>query len=303
MNSVIAIVGPTAIGKTALAICLCKEFNGEIVSADSRQVYRYMDVGTAKPSHEEQEQIRHHLINVVNPDETFSLALYQSRARLAVEDIGRRNKQAFLVGGSGLYVWALLEGWRIPAISPDMLLRQELEVRAKTEGDHVLYQELADIDPIAAQNIEPRNMRRVIRALEVCKQGSKFSDLQIKEPFFDYTVIGLTTSKDQLYDRIDRRVDWMMENGLLNEVQNLCDMGYGFHLPSMSGIGYRHMGMYFRGECDLNSAVQKMKIDTHRFTRRQYNWFSVENKNICWFTIGEGLEETVSDHVYNIVRN
>ncbi len=303
MNSVIAIVGPTAIGKTNLALHLSRKFGGEIVSADSRQVYRHMDIGTAKPTIEEQKQARHYLIDEVNPDEEFSLALYQNRARQAIEDIHKRNKQAFLVGGSGLYIWSLLEGWRIPEVPPDPDLRKKLEDRANKEGGEVLFQELAELDPVAAQNIDPRNVRRVIRALEVCNQGSTFSELQIKKPFFDYNVIGLTTERADLFNRIDLRVDWMIENGLLNEVEKLVAMGYGFDLPAMSGIGYKQMGTYLQGKIQLTKAVERTKFDTHRFARSQYSWFSLKDKRIRWFKKGEAVEKEASKYIQSVLVN
>lgn len=303
MKSVIAIVGPTAIGKTNLALHLSQNFSGEVVSADSRQVYRYMDIGTAKPTKEEQRQVKHYLIDEVNPDEDFSLALYQNKARKAIEDIQKRNRQAFLVGGSGLYVWSLLEGWRIPEVPPDLGFRQKLESRALTEGGEVLYRKLAELDPVAAQNIDPRNIRRVIRALEVCNQGNTFSELQVKKPFFDYNIIGLTTERADLFKRIDLRVDWMMENGLLNEVEDLLAMGYGYNLPSLSGMGYKQMGMYLQGEINLENAIERTKYDTHRFARSQYSWFSLKDERIRWFNIGEDVNDSVSKYLQDVLDN
>ena len=180
-------MGPTAIGKSSLALELGRTFGGEIINADSRQVYRYMDIGTAKPTLEERAVVPHHLIDVVNPDQDFNLALYQSKVRKIIDDIQRRRKPALLVGGSGLYVWAILEGWRIPAVPPDHVMRQELEARAQSEGVKALYEELKQLDPDAAERIDPRNVRRLIRAIEVSRQGKPFSRLQGKEPCLLYT--------------------------------------------------------------------------------------------------------------------
>ncbi len=298
MNCLVAIVGPTAAGKSNLALELCQTFNGEIISADSRQVYRYMDIGTAKPTKEEQAAVPHHLINVVNPDEDFSLATYQSKALESVQDIQRRGKTAFLVGGSGLYVWALLEGWRIPSVPPDPDFRKELEATARAGGGEALYGKLKEIDPAAAERIDPRNVRRVIRALEVCQQGTQFSELQVKKPFVDSIIIGLTMDRDDLYKRIDTRVDSMMEQGLVQEVENLVAKSYGLDLPSMSGLGYREIGLYLRGKTDLPTAIQQIKFDTHSFARHQYNWFRLKDKRINWFE----AEKEATKAVYRFVR-
>ena len=301
MSPLVAIVGPTATGKSSLALELCQTLNGEIISADSRQVYRYMDIGTAKPTEEEQALVPHHLIDVVNPDEDFSLALYQSRALEAIDYIQRRGKLAFLVGGSGLYVWALLEGWRIPQVPPDPALRQSLEARAKVEGGEKLYDELKETDPAAAERIDPRNVRRVIRALEVGLQGTPFSQLQVKQPLVDSIIIGLTTDRADLYRRIDARVDNMIEKGLVEEVKGLVTRGYGLDLPSMSGLGYKQIGLYLQGKTDLPTAIQQIKFDTHSFARHQYNWFRLKDKRINWFEAGQGINRDVYRFVQRFV--
>jgi tRNA dimethylallyltransferase len=260
-----------------------------------------MDIGTAKPTEEEQALIPHHLIDVVNPDEDFSLALYQSKALAAINDIQRRKKTAFLVGGSGLYVWALLEGWRIPPVPPDPALRQELEARAKIEGGEKLYNELKQTDPVAAERIDPRNVRRVIRALEVSLQGTPFSQLQVKHPFVDYVIIGLTTDRANLYRRIDDRVDNMIKRGLVAEVEHLVARGYGFDLPSMSGLGYKQIGLYLQGKTDLPTAIQQIKFDTHSFARHQYNWFRLKDKRINWFEAGIDTNQAIHRFVQRFV--
>jgi tRNA dimethylallyltransferase len=301
MSLLVAIVGPTATGKSRLALDLCQNFNGEIISADSRQVYRYMDIGTAKPTREEQASVPHHLIDVVDPDEDFSLALYQEKALKAFEDIRHRGRTPFLVGGSGLYVWALLEGWRIPPVPPNPALRQELETRARVEGSEKLYNELKEMDPAAAERIDPRNVRRVIRALEVCLRGTPFSKLQVKKPFFDSVIIGLTTDRASLYRRIDARVDSMIERGLVAEVESLVAKGYGFDLPSMSGLGYKQIGMYLQGKVDLPTAIQQIKSDTHRLARHQYNWFRLNDRRINWFELGENTTQAIHRFVQGFV--
>jgi tRNA dimethylallyltransferase len=303
MSSLVAIVGPTAIGKSSLALELGRIFGGEIINADSRQVYRYMDIGTAKPTPEERAVVPHHLIDVVNPDQDFSLALYQSKVRKMIDDIQRRRKPALLVGGSGLYVWAILEGWRIPAVPPDHVMRQELEARAQSEGVEALYEELKQLDPDAAERIDPRNIRRLIRAIEVSRQGKPFSRLQGKEPFVNSLVIGLTTDRTDLYQRIDTRVDSMMEKGLLTEVEGLITKGYGFDLPSMSGLGYKQIGMFLQGEIDLPTAIQQIKGNTHRFARHQYNWFRLQDERIHWFDIRKEIKQAVQDLIERFSAN
>jgi tRNA dimethylallyltransferase len=301
MSPLVAIVGPTATGKSSLALELCQNLNGEIISADSRQVYRYMDIGTAKPTEEERALVPHHLIDVVNPDGDFSLALYQSKALQTIDDIQRRGKLAFLVGGSGLYVWALLEGWRIPQVPPDPALRQSLEARAKVEGGEKLYDELKETDPASAERIDPRNVRRVIRALEVSLQGAPFSQLQVKHPFVDSIIIGLTTDRADLYQRIDARIDNMIKRGLAAEVESLAARGYGFDLPSMSGLGYKQIGMYLQGKTDLPTSIQQIKFDTHSFARHQYNWFRLKDKRINWFEAGKDTNQAIHRFVQRFV--
>ncbi|TET13317.1 MAG: tRNA (adenosine(37)-N6)-dimethylallyltransferase MiaA [Dehalococcoidia bacterium] len=303
MNSLVAIVGPTAIGKSSLALDLCQTFRGEIINADSRQVYRYMDIGTAKPTMEERALVPHHLIDVVCPDQNFSLALYQGKAREAIHIIRSVGKLPLLVGGSGLYVWSLLEGWRIPPVAPDPILRQELEAIAQSKGTRRLYEELKQLDPAAAQRIDPRNTRRVIRALEVCRQGLPFSQLQGKEPFVNSLVIGLTTDRTDLYQRIDARVNSMMGKGLLTEVEGLLARGYTFDLPSMSGLGYKQMDMVLQGKTDLPTAIQQIKFDTHRFARHQYSWFRPQDKRIHWFDAREEEKQAINRLVQSFVAN
>jgi tRNA dimethylallyltransferase len=299
MQPLIAIVGPTGVGKSQLAFRLAQQFSGEIVSADSRQIYRHMDIGTAKPSRDERVLIPHHLVDIVNPDEDFSLAQYQQLAYRAMADIHQRGKLPWLVGGSGLYVWAVLEGWSIPPVPPDPALRRTLAERAAKGEVAGLYQELMALDPLAAQKIDPRNVRRVIRALEVTRSASvPFSRLQQKKaPSFQTLIIGLTADRVELYRRIDARVDEMMARGLVDEVKNLVQMGYSLNLPAMSGIGYRQIGQHLRGELSLVEAIQQIKYETHRLARHQYNWFRLSDKRIEWFDVRDEVESAISTRV------
>jgi tRNA dimethylallyltransferase len=294
MKKIIAIVGPTGVGKSNLAVRICQKINAEIVSADSRQVYRYMDIGTAKPDKTERSLVRHYLIDIINPDESFSLAEYQSQCKSAIDAIYNRNKLPLLVGGSGQYVWAVIEGWDIPKVLPDTEYREKLEKKAVEIGKEELYRELQSIDPEAAARIDASNMRRVIRALEIAGNANDNQSRQRnKKAIYDALIIGLTASRDELYRRIDARVDSMIEKGLVDEVRELFDRGYSADLPSMSGIGYKQIGMYLKGEITLEAAIQQIKNETHRYVRSQYNWFKLKDDRIKWFDIQNDIESDI----------
>jgi tRNA dimethylallyltransferase len=271
----VAIFGPTASGKSALALTLSEQLGGEIVTADSRQVYRYMDIGTDKPSPVELSRLPHHLIDIVNPDEPYTLALYQEQAYTTIDDILHRGSLPVLAGGTPLYVNALIEGWVIPRVEPDMEYRARLEREATESGPAPLYARLWDLDPAAALKILPTNTRRIIRALEVIEAtGHPISAQQSRTaPPYTITAVLLTCERAELFRRIDERVDRMIERGLVEEVRGLHDMGYAFDLPSMSGLGYRQIGAYLQGLATLAEAVQRIKWDTHAFVRHQENWF------------------------------
>ncbi len=285
----IAIVGPTAVGKSELALHLARHFPLEIISADSRQVYRYMDIGTNKPSLADRALVPHHIIDVADPDEDFGLATYHQLTFEALKGIQQRGKLPLLVGGTGLYVWSLVEGWKIPRVPPDREMRRALETRAKQEYGQSLYGELQNIDPLSAAKIDPRNIRRVVRALEIYRVAGQLpSQLQRKEvPNFPVLVIGLTQERSQLYRRVDERVDEMIRRGLVEEVQQLLEKGYSPVLPSMSGIGYKQIIQFVRGEMTLAEAVDKMKHETHRLARHQYAWFRLNDSRIGWFGVTE----------------
>jgi len=301
---VITIVGPTAVGKSELALHLAQYFPVEIISADSRQVYRYMDIGTNKPSPAERASVPHHIIDVVEPNEDFSLAMYHQLANEALKSIQQKGKLPLLVGGSGLYVWSLVEGWKIPQVPPDQEQRSQLEARAEQEGSRSLYQELQDIDPIAAAKINPGNTRRIIRALEIYHAtGQRPSQLQRKDaPDLPILLIGLTRERSELYRRIDWRVDKMIQMGLVEEVEQLLKKGYSLSLPSMSGIGYQQIGQFLQGEMTLPQAIDKIKYETHRLARHQYAWFRLSDSRICWFDVG-GTEEKASSDFIGVTLN
>ena len=283
----IAVVGPTAVGKSKIAMSLARCFPLEIISADSRQVYRHMDIGTNKPSATEMAEVPHHVIDVVEPDGDFGLATYHQLAFEALKAVQRKGKLPLLVGGSGLYVWSLIEGWTIPRVPPDREMRRWLESRAEQDNGQSLYRKLQSIDPVAAEKINPSNIRRLIRALEIYyATGQTPSRLQRKkEPGLSVLVIGLTEERSELYRRIDERVDEMIRRGLVGEVEQLVKKGYGPSLPSMSGIGYRQIGQFLRREMTLAEAIDRMKYETHRLARHQYAWFRLTDSRIRWFDV------------------
>jgi len=285
---VVAIVGPTAAGKTALALALGETFPAEVVSADSRQFYRCMDIGTAKPTPEEHAQMPHHLIDIADPDETVGLAQFLRLARAAVAEISTRGRIPFVVGGTGQYVYALLEGWQTPEVPPDPALRTKLEAQAAADPA-ALWARLIALDPEAATFIDPRNLRRVIRALEVClKTGKPFSAQRRRiPPPYRVLHLGLTMERGALYARADARVDAMMAAGLLAEVEALRERGYDWRLPAMSSLGYSQFRPYFAGEATLSEIVERIKLDTHGFIRRQYAWFRSRAADIHWLHTDE----------------
>ena len=299
-NPLVVIVGPTAVGKTALSLRLAESLDGEIVSADSRLFYRGMDVGTAKPTPEERACVPHYLIDVAAPDETVGLAEFQERTYSAIADIHARGRLPLLVGGTGQYVRAVVEGWRIPRVPPDAVLRAELEAQAGREGATALHARLGQLDPAAAQRIDPRNVRRVIRALEVCLiTGRPISGQQHKQPPpYPILQVGLTMERAALYARADRRVEAMMAANLEDEVRRLALAGYGWRLPAMSGLGYVQFRPYFEGRATLDEVVAEIKRATHRFIRHQYNWFRLSDPAIQWFDV----TETTAQEIEAVVR-
>ena len=284
-SPLIALVGPTAVGKTATAVCLCRDFRGEIISADSRQIYRGLDIGTAKPTPQERAAAVHHLIDIVDPNQTLGLAEYQALAYAVIDGVLARGRVPFLVGGTGQWVQAVVQGWGVPRVPPDRALRAELEAEAGRVGVQALHARLAAVDPAAAAKIDHRNVRRVVRALEVyLKSGIPISQHQrAQPPPYRIVQIGLTMPRQTLYARADARVERMLEEGLLAEVKTLVAEGYGLHLPAMSGLGYRQIGQHLAGELGMDEAVQRIKKETRRFIRQQYNWFRLDNPAIHWF--------------------
>jgi tRNA dimethylallyltransferase len=298
-GALVAVVGPTAVGKTALSIRLAESLGGEVVSADSRLFYRGMDIGTAKPAPEERARIPHHLVDIADPDETVGLAEYLRMAREAIEGIHARGRVALLVGGSGQYVRALLEGWTIPRVKPDPLLRRDLEAEAEREGARALHARLAEIDLAAARRIDPRNVRRVVRALEVCLiTGRPISEQQRKRPpGYRVLQIGLTMPRTKLYARADGRIEAMLAGGLEQEVRRLLAEGYGWDLPAMSGLGYAQFRPFCEEGGGLEDVAAEIRRATRSFIRRQHNWFRLEDPSIHWFDVTESTVEDIEAFV------
>ncbi len=289
--TLVAVVGPTAVGKTALSVVLARRFDGEIVNADSRQVYTGMDIGTAKPTAAELNAARHHLIDIRSPSASFSLGEYLPLAQKAIADIAARGKLPILCGGTGQYVWALLEGWQVPQVPPNADYRVELERRASAEGGPALYRELLDLDPQRAESIGPHNTRRIIRALEIhhARGSPTAAAAKGEEPPYHALIIGLTADRAALYDRIDARFDAMMDAGLLEEVAGLLDAGDGSTDGHLSSVGYAQLGQHLAGEMTLADAVARAKTQTHRLVRRQYTWFNPADPRIAWLDATGGL--------------
>ncbi len=292
LRRLIAIVGPTASGKSAIALALARELGGEIVNGDSRQVYRGMDIGTAKPTLAERKLVRHHLFDIVDPRDAYSLSLYQRDARAALEDIWARDSFAWLVGGTGQYVWALLENWTVPEVPPDASLRAELSAVAESEGAEALHSRLRAIDPVAADRLDARNVRRVVRALEVYHHtGVPISTWQTKgKPDFEFLLFGVDVPLATLDERISTRVDQMMSDGFVAEVRDLLEAGVPPDASSMASIGYAQIARHLRGELLLDEAVEQTKQATRRLARRQLQWFRRDDPRIRWIREAGDIE-------------
>ena len=290
MKKIVIICGPTGVGKTSFAIRLAQQFHGEIVGADSMQIYRHMDIGTAKPDPEEMNLIHHHLIDVIDPHEEFDAGRYVKLADEAIEDILSRGKVPIITGGTGLYIKALLNGlFRSESVCIKTLSRLTRELEEK--GAHALHEKLAGCDPKAADKIHPHDSFRVIRALEVFQTtGNRISEHQEQHGFHSRRYaglkIGLHMEREELYEGINHRVEAMLDKGLLNEVTSLVERGYSLDLKSMQSIGYKHMAMFLRKEADLAEAVRLLKRDTRRYAKRQFTWFR-KDKDIIWLNPSE----------------
>ncbi|MCL5780954.1 MAG: tRNA (adenosine(37)-N6)-dimethylallyltransferase MiaA [Firmicutes bacterium] len=285
LRPLVVIVGPTASGKTDVAIELAKMVRGEVISADSILVYRGMDVGTAKPTPEEMQGIPHHLIDIVNPDEEFSVAMYQSAAEKLITEITGRGNLPLLVGGTGLYVRSVIDHYDFTPAPRDEGLREKLKQQAATMGAEAMHRKLAAVDPASAARLHPNDTRRVIRALEVYYQtGKPITEYQYSQqnttPKYRLKMFGLTMDRQLLYRRIEQRVDLMLQRGLVEEVRQLMQR-YDAWGTALQGLGYKEIIAYIKGECTLEDAVEILKRNTRRFAKRQLTWFKAD-KRIHW---------------------
>jgi len=295
----VVICGPTAVGKTDVSIKVAEQLSGEIVSCDSMQVYKYMDIGTAKPSIIQRETVPHHLIDVVTPDEDFNVAKFQELAEAAISDITSRGRIPVLVGGTGLYIKAVVDGFLFPWEGASDEIRESLEEEAAQKGSNVLHARLEEVDPQAARKIHPNDARRIIRALEVyVTTGRPISEMwregrRKKKARFDRLVmVGLVRERPILYERIDRRCDQMIELGLVEETRKLLEQGYSGTLTSGQALGYKEIVRHLEGKCSLDEAVELIKRDTRRYAKRQLTWFRTDPR-IEWLDMGlfEAKEE------------
>ena len=300
LQKIVVITGPTATGKTALAVELARRFDGEIVNADSMQVYRRMDVGTAKPTFEERQGIPHHLIDVVDPDEAFNAAIFRSLAIPILKDLRERNKKCFIVGGTGLYIKSLLGGLLYCPPS-DPIYREKLQKQAEKKGPAALHKRLAELDPESASKIHPNDKVRIIRALEIIHLTKKtLSSLSLDHGFqniaFEALKISLQMSRERLYHRINERCLIMMRRGLVKETKDLLDNGYPSNIKPMKAIGYRHVIQLLKGNWDLNETVNRFQRDTRRYAKRQLTWFRAD-PGIHWFDVENGERHEIIHEV------
>jgi len=301
LNIVIVILVPTASGKTKLSIELAKYIDGEIVSADSMQIYKYMDIGTAKPTEEEKQGIKHHLIDEITPDEEFSVARFQQLAVKYIDDIINRGKIPIVCGGTGLYIDSLIYNIEFGDTICDWELRERLRKEALEKGNEYLHNKLKEIDPEAAEKIHMNNVKRVIRAIEVYTYTHKTISMLQKESRnnpskYKFYVFGLSMGREKLYERINQRVDRMIEKGLVQEVKKLMEMGYDKSTIAMQGIGYKEILSYLRGEISFDEAVYLLKRNTRRYAKRQFTWFN-RMKDVHWINLDEthDLQEIIKN--------
>ena len=302
MRKIIAVAGPTAVGKTKYAIETAKTFNGEIVSCDSMQLYKYMNIGSAKPTAEEQAEVKHWLVDEIDPKEPFSVARYSEMAKAAIEDIFSRGKTPVIEGGTGLYLNSILYEMDFSGASVDMELRSTLENEAELFGPEYIYNKLKDTDPEAAERIHPNNVKKVIRALEGAISGNSIADFKNcneKCKNYDAILIGLTRNRPELYDRINRRVDIMVEQGLFDEVEQLLEMGLDEDDISMKGIGYKEIIGFFDGLYSQDEAIDLIKKNSRHLAKRQLTWFR-RYEDMKWFNLSEYAKD--EDAVGEIIK-
>lgn len=287
MDKLIVVLGPTAVGKTALAIALAKRFRTEVISGDSMLIYRHMDIGTAKPSAEEQDGVVHHLVDIIDPSDSFDVTNFIDLAREKIHELNERGMVPILAGGTGLYIKALLEGYQFNVTPQNEAFRAEMEAVIAEHGAEELHRRLAEVQPETAARLHPNDTRRVIRALEVATFGGEVVSQEKEDGtacLYDVAVIGLTSERSLLYERINKRVDQMMADGLLDEVKGLLADGVPQSAQSMKGIGYKELVAYLNGTCTLDEAVDEIKKGTRHFAKRQFTWYR-KMPYIDWYEV------------------
>ena len=292
---IIILTGPTAVGKTNLSIDLAKELNAEIISADSMQIYKYMDIGSAKVTIDEMQGVKHYLVDEVTPDYVFSVSEFQKRADDYIQKINKDNKKVLVTGGTGLYLNSLIYNMDFAKSDANNELREKLRIELEENGIDYMHNKLKELDPEAAQRIHKNNTKRVIRALEVYLSGEKMNDFSKDLKFnekYNPIIIVLNREREHLYERINKRVDIMMDNGLIDEVKNLLKMGYTKDMISMQGIGYKEIIKYLDGEYTLDEAIDIIKRDSRRYAKRQLTWFR-RYDDAKWFNLDEYSDSQV----------
>lgn len=292
---VVIILGPTAVGKTELTIEIAKNINGEIISADSMQIYKYMDIGTAKPDVKDRQGVKHHLLDIVYPNEDFNVSIYRNLAIKKIKEIHKKHKTPLISGGTGLYINSIIHSLDFAETGKDVKFRKELSIQVAQRGQDWLYNQVKSVDPESAARLHPNDTRRLIRALEVYHASGKLISEQLannqENSLFSFTTIGLTMDRQKLYNRINKRVDIMLQNGLIDEVRWLIKNGYGGHLNSMQGLGYKEIIYYLTGRRTLVESTYILKRDTRRFAKRQLTWFK-RLANVDWIDVGEYFDIT-----------
>ncbi|SNR88041.1 tRNA dimethylallyltransferase [Anaerovirgula multivorans] len=304
-KKLLIIAGPTAVGKTDTSIELARRLNGEIISADSMQIYKYMDIGTAKPAPEEMKGVPHHLIDIIDPDQEYSVAVFQKEARKLITEINHKHRLPIVVGGTGLYVNSIIYDMDFTSTVSNWDLRNQLQEEALEYGNEYIHNKLKAIDPQAAERIHKNNVKRVIRAIEVFNEsGDSIGDFHKDVKFnneYDLVLIGLTRDRQELYERVNQRVDIMMNNGLIEEVKSLIDLGYSEDLVAFKGLGYKEIISHLKGEYSLIEAIEILKRDTRRYAKRQLTWFKRLEKmkwyNLSEYTSNEKLIDNIMEYV------
>lgn len=301
----LVITGPTAVGKTELSLKLAEELHGEIISADSMQIYRYMDIGTAKATAEERKRIKHYMIDIINPDETYSLADYQKEADRLIREISARGYLPIMVGGTGLYIRAVVQGFLLPEMEANHQLRAELREMASKHGNEYLHQKLAEIDPEHARKMHPNDLRRIIRAIEIFEETGRNMSYYLEKqkntpPRYNTLKIGLNRNREELYERVNQRVDLMIKEGLVDEIKNIIKAGYNISSTALQGLGYKEIIGYLNGEYSLEEAINLLKKNTRNYAKRQITWFKRE-KDLHWFNLTGKSESKVYQEIMALI--